>query len=55
MARYADFTAELETASGLPPGCAGRPPCRSAYNADDAARLTVCADFLAGSALGRPG
>jgi len=48
-ARYADFTAEVEQASDLSAGLRRTPTLSVAHDADDAARLTVFADFLARS------
>jgi glycine oxidase len=47
LSRYADFVAELETASGLQTGLRRTPNLSVAYDADDAARLATFADFLA--------
>jgi glycine oxidase len=47
LSRYADFVAELETASDLPTGLRRTPNLSVAYDADDAARLAAFADFLA--------
>jgi glycine oxidase len=47
LSRYADFVAELETASDLQTGLRRTPNLSVAYDADDAARLTTFADFLA--------
>ena len=59
-ARYADFTAEVEQASDLSAGLRRTPTLSVAHDADDAARLTVFADFLArsghsGRAADQPG
>jgi glycine oxidase len=51
--RYADFVAEVEQASDLPAGLRRTPNLSVAYDADDAARLTAFADFLARA--GHPG
>jgi glycine oxidase len=51
--RYADFVAEVEQASDLPAGLRRIPNLSVAYDADDAARLTAFADFLARA--GHPG
>ncbi len=47
--RYADFTAEVEQASDLSAGLRRTPTLSVAHDADDVARLTVFADFLARS------
>lgn len=47
LSRYADFVAELETASDLRTGLRRTPNLSVAYDADDAARLATFADFLA--------
>jgi glycine oxidase len=46
LSRYPDFVTELETASGLPAGLRRTPNLSVAYDADDAARLAIFADFL---------
>jgi glycine oxidase len=46
MLRYPDFVAEVEQASGLPGGFRPGPTISVAHNADDAARLSVLADYL---------
>ena len=53
LARYPDFVAELELASGLPSGLRRTPSLSVAYDADDAARLAAFADFLVRA--GHPG
>ena len=50
-ARYADFTAEVEQASDLSAGLRRAPTLSVAHDADDAARLSVFAEFLARSGL----
>ena len=50
LARYPDFVAELELASGLPAGLRRTPSLSVAYDADDAARL---ADLRRLSGAGR--
>lgn len=45
--RYATFAAEVTESSGRPAGLRQRPTLSVAYDADDAARLTAFADFLA--------
>jgi len=47
LQRYATFAAEVEEASGLSAGLRQLPTLSVAYDADDAARLTALADFLA--------
>lgn len=44
--RFPTFAAEVSEASGLPAGLRQVPTLSVAYDADDAARLTVFADFL---------
>jgi glycine oxidase len=46
LRRYADFAAELESATGLPAGLRQAPTLSVGYDADDAARLRTFADFL---------
>lgn len=46
MRRYPSFAAEVEEASGLPSGFRAGPTLSVAYNADDAARMGVLADYL---------
>jgi glycine oxidase len=46
LRRYADFAAELESATSLPAGLRQSPTLSVAYDADDAARLRAFADFL---------
>ncbi|MDN5760828.1 MAG: glycine oxidase ThiO [Microlunatus sp.] len=46
MRRYPEFVAEVSQASGLPSGFRPGPTISVAYNADDAARLGVLADYL---------
>ena len=53
LARYPDFVAELELASGLPSGLRRTPNLSVAFDADDAARLAAFADFLVRA--GHPG
>jgi glycine oxidase len=53
LGRYSDFVAELETTSGLPAGLRRTPNLSVAYDADDAARLSTFAGFLARA--GHPG
>ena len=47
LSRYPEFVAEVELASGLPAGLRRTPNLSVAYDADDAARLSTFADFLA--------
>jgi glycine oxidase len=47
LTRYADFVAELESASDLQTGLRRTPNLSVAYDADDAARLATFAGFLA--------
>lgn len=49
--RYADFAGEVEQASGAAAGLRRAPTLSVAYDADDAARLAVLADFLSRSGL----
>lgn len=53
LSRYPEFVAEVELASGLPAGLRRTPNLSVAYDADDAARLSTFADFLARA--GHPG
>jgi glycine oxidase len=53
LSRYPEFVAEVEMASGLPAGLWRTPNLSVAYDADDAARLSTFADFLARA--GHPG
>ncbi len=46
LKRYEGFVAEVEAASGLPAGLWRTPTLSVAYDADDAARLRVFAEFL---------
>jgi glycine oxidase len=46
LRRYADFAAELESATGLPAGLRQAPTLSVGYDADDAGRLRAFADFL---------
>lgn len=46
MQRYPAFAAEVTEASGQPSGFRSGPTVSVAYNADDAARMTVLADYL---------
>jgi glycine oxidase len=47
LSRYEQFAAQVSEASGLPAGLRQVPTLSVAYDADDAARLRVFADFLA--------
>ena len=46
LSRYPDFVTELELASDMPAGLRRTPNLSLAYDADDAARLAMFADFL---------